>query len=162
MKCKGIGGGIYIDWVISVERYLAPPSRTIGGSKLAYGKDPSFIRGLLISFLILLPSLVIALIPVVGVFFALSLVPYLSGAVGARFAHPKDRAPLSLTCAMTWSIIETAILLAFLSFITKNTPMGLVIDAPELMMITMIWLANIIFMLLGSFHPWRDPFADLK
>jgi hypothetical protein len=129
---------------------------------LAYDKDPSFVKGLLISFLIMLTSLIVALIPLIGAVLALTMIPYLAGALGSRFAHPKERVPLTLTCSMTWSILETGLLIGGLYVITRETPMGLVIDSLSIWIIAMLWLSNMIFMLLGSFHPWRDPFTDLK
>jgi hypothetical protein len=112
--------------------------------------------------LILLISVPVVLIPMVGPVLALTLIPYLSGALGARFAHPRERIPLVLTCSLTWSVIETAVLLAGLSAVTRSTPMGLVLDVTGLWIIAMIWLLNIIFMLLGAFHPWKDPFSELN
>jgi hypothetical protein len=112
--------------------------------------------------MILLLSLPVAVLPLVGPIMALTFIPYLSGALGTRFAHPKERVPLVLTCSLTWSVLETAVFLTGLSIITRSTPMGLVLDAIGIWIIAMIWLLNIIFMLLGAFHPWRDPFAELK
>jgi hypothetical protein len=129
---------------------------------MAYSKDPSFIRGLLVTFLILLASVPVVILPLVGPILAFTMVPYLSGALGARLAHPKERVPLVLTCSLIWAVIETGVMLIGLSVITRSTPMGLVLDTTGLWIIGMIWFLNIIFMLLGAFHPWRDPFAELK
>lgn len=125
-------------------------------------REPSFAKGIIVSFLILATSLVAILIPLIGVFLALTMIPYLAGALGARFSHPKERVPLSLTCSMVWSIVETSILLGGLTVFVSSTPMGLVLDGFGLFLIAMMWLSNIIFMLLGAFHPWNDPFSDLK
>jgi hypothetical protein len=125
-------------------------------------REPSFIRGLVVSYLILFISVPVVILPLIGPVLAITLIPYLSGALGARFAHPKERVPLALTCSMTWAVVETAILLLGLSVVTRDTPMGLVLDVTGLWVIAMLWLLNIIFMLLGTFHPWKDPFANLK
>jgi len=127
-------------------------------------KEPSFSRGLLLSYLILLLSVPVVLIPLIGPILSLTLVPYLAGALGTRFAHPKERIPLALTCSLTWSILETAVLFLLLSVITKYTPMGMVIDPLGLLVVAIVWALNVIFMVLGTSHPWRDPFkeADLS
>ena len=125
-------------------------------------REPSFIRGLLVSYLILFISVPLTILPLIGPVLAITLIPYLSGAVGARSAHPKERVPLALTCSMTWAVLETAIILMVLSLVTRDTPMGLVVDVTGLWIIALLWLSNIIFMLLGTFHPWKDPYADLK
>ena len=128
---------------------------------MAVSSEPSFIKGLLISYMIMLISIPVVLLPLIGPILSLTMIPYFSGALGARFAHPKERVPLALTCSLTWAVLETAILLIGLTFITRFTPTGLVLDALGLWIIAMIWLLNIIFMLLGAFHPWRDPFSGL-
>ncbi len=129
---------------------------------MAVSSEPSFIKGLIISYLILLISIPVVLLPLIGPILAMTMIPYLSGALGARFAHPKERVPLALTCSLTWAVLETAVLLIGLTVITRFTPTGLVLDAMGLWIIAMIWLLNIVFMLLGAFHPWRDPFTDLR
>lgn len=125
-------------------------------------REPSFIRGLVVSYLILLISLPVVILPLIGPVLAITLIPYLSGALGARSAHPKERVPLALTCSMTWAVLETSVLLIGLSLVTRDTPMGLVLDVTGLWVIALLWLSNIIFMLLGTFHPWKDPYANLK
>ncbi len=125
-------------------------------------REPSFIRGLVVSYLILLISVPVMILPLIGPVLAITLIPYLSGALGARSAHPKERVPLALTCSMTWAVLETSVLLIGLSLVTRDTPMGLVLDVTGLWVIALLWLSNIIFMLLGTFHPWKDPYANLK
>lgn len=125
-------------------------------------REPSFIRGLVVSYLILLISVPVVILPLIGPVLAITLIPYLSGALGARSAHPKERVPLALTCSMTWAVLETSVLLIGLSLVTRDTPMGLVLDVTGLWAIALLWLSNIIFMLLGTFHPWKDPYANLK
>ena len=125
-------------------------------------RTPSFIKGIMISYLILLISIPVAPIPLIGPILAFTLIPYLAGALGARFAHPKERVPLALTTAITWAILETAILLIALNVITSTTPMGLVIKGFEIFIILVIFISNIIFMLLGVFYPWKDPFSDIE
>lgn len=129
---------------------------------MKYEKDPSFIKGMVISYLFLLISLPITPIPFIGPILAFTLVPYLAGALGARFAHPKERVPLALTASITWAVVETAVLLAVLNVITSQTPMGLVIEGFEILIILTIFLSNIIFMLLGVFYPWKDPFSEIN
>ena len=116
----------------------------------------------MVSYLILLISLPVVILPLIGPVLAITLIPYLSGALGARSAHPKERVPLALTCSMTWAVLETSVLLIGLSLVTRDTPMGLVLDVTGLWVIALLWLSNIIFMLLGTFHPWKDPYANLK
>ncbi len=125
-------------------------------------REPSFVKGIMISYLILLISLPVAPIPLIGPILAFTLIPYLAGALGARFAHPKERVPLALTTAMTWAILETAIILLALNVITSSTPMGLVIKGFEIFIILVIFITNGIFMLLGVFYPWKDPFTDIE
>ena len=117
---------------------------------------------MVISYLILLISIIVIPIPLVGPILAFSLIPYLAGALGARFAHPMERVPLALTTSITWAVVETAILLLILNVVTATTPMGLVIKGFEIMIILLIFATNVVFMLLGVFYPWKDPFPNIN
>ena len=131
------------------------------GGNMEENRQPSFAKGMIISYLFMFASVVV-FIPLIGPILGFTLIPYLSGALGARFAHPKERVPLAITTSMTWSILEVAILLIVLGTITRFSPMGLVIKGPEIMILVSIFILNLVFMLLGVFHPWKDPFADIE
>ena len=119
---------------------------------------PSFRKAMTISLLIPLLSLPMALIPLIGQLLALTLIPYLSTALGTRFTQPKDRVPIALTVAIVWSGIQTTILLTVVNFI--ETPMGAKMEAMEYLIIMGIWAMNLIFCVMGALHPWKDPFSE--
>jgi uncharacterized membrane protein required for colicin V production len=124
------------------------------------GMEPSFGKGLLVSFAIYSASIPLALVPVIGVFLAITLVPYLSSALGTRFAHPRERLPLSLTVALVWSSFETAVILMVVKTIANSTPMGFRMDRIGIVLIGLLYLSNLVFGLLGAVHPWKDPFPS--
>ena len=119
---------------------------------------PSFRKAMAISLLIPLLSLPMALIPLIGQLLALTLIPYLSTAMGTRFTQPKDRVPIALTVAIVWSGIQTTILLMVVNLI--ETPMGAKMEAAEYLILMGIWAMNLIFCVMGALHPWRDPFSE--
>ena len=119
---------------------------------------PSFRKAMTISLLIPLLSLPMALIPLIGQLLALTLIPYLSTAMGTRFTQPKERVPIALTVAIVWSGIHTAILLLAVNLI--ETPMGAKMEATEYLIIMGIWAMNLIFCVMGALHPWKDPFSE--
>ncbi len=119
--------------------------------------EPSFRKAMIISLLIPLLSLPMALIPF-GQLLALTLIPYLSTAMGTRFTQPKERVPIALTVAIVWSGIQTTIILIVVNLI--ETPMGAKMEAAEYLIIMGIWAMNLIFCVMGALHPWRDPFSE--
>ncbi len=119
---------------------------------------PSFRKAMAISLLIPLLSLPMALIPLIGQLLALTLIPYLSTAMGTRFTQPKDRVPIALTVAIVWSGIQTTVLLMVVNLI--ETPMGAKMEAAEYLILMGIWAMNLIFCVMGALHPWRDPFSE--
>lgn len=121
--------------------------------------EPSFVKGISITLAILTSSILVVLIPLVNIL-AITMVPYISTAVGTRYAHPRDRLPIGLTTSIIWSVLETAVLLSIMSSIP--TPGGFYIDTTGTVVLIVIWASNITFSILGSIHPWRDPYADLK
>lgn len=122
------------------------------------GPRPSFTRALLTSFLIYSSSVLLVFLPLLGPILAITLVPYLSAALGTRWAHPKERVPVSLTTSITWSVLETAAFIAIVSSIP--TPTGFVMDGIGTIVLVMVWASNIGFGVLGALHPWKDPFKD--
>mgnify|MGYP006284889601 CR=1 FL=1 len=121
-------------------------------------REPSFIRGISFTFLILLLSIPVALVPLVNVL-AITMVPYLSTAVGSRFAHPRDRLPLAVTTSVLWSLLETGVIVSI--FTSLRTPAGFYLDSIGTLLLVMIWAFNIFFSILGSIHTWKDPYRDL-
>ena len=119
---------------------------------------PSFRKAMAISLLIPLLSLPMALIPLIGQLLALTLIPYLSTAMGTRFTQPKERVPIALTVAIVWSGIQTTILLMLVNLI--ETPMGAKMETAEYLILMGIWAMNLIFCVMGALHPWRDPFSE--
>ncbi len=120
--------------------------------------EPSFKKAMAISLLIPLLSLPMALIPLIGQLLALTLIPYLSTAMGTRFTQPKERVPIALTVAIIWSGIQTAVILLVVNLI--ETPMGAKMEAAEYLILIGIWAMNLIFCVMGALHPWRDPFSE--
>lgn len=121
-------------------------------------RTPSFSRAMLSTFAIYATSFIVVIIPLLGAFLAFTLVPYFASALGTRWAHPKERVPVSLTASIIWSVMETILLIAVVSSIP--TPTGFVLDDIGLAIIALIWLSNIGFGILGALHPWMDPFKD--
>ncbi len=120
----------------------------------------SFSKGLFISLLVYASSLLAALLPVVGWLISLTLVPYLSSALGARHAHPKERVPLALTASFIWSSVETLLQVLVFRYISSAMPMGFKMDTIGTLIIVAIWALNTIFGVLGALHPWKDPFSN--
>ncbi len=120
--------------------------------------EPSFRKAMAISLLIPILSLPMAAVPLIGQFLALTLIPYLSTAMGTRFSQPKERVPIALTVAIVWSGIQTTILLIGVNLI--ETPMGTKMEVAEYLIIIGIWAMNLIFCVMGALHPWRDPFSE--
>ena len=120
--------------------------------------EPSFGKAMAISILIPLLSLPLAIIPMVGPVLALTLIPYISTALGTRYTQPRDRVPIALTVAIVWSGIQTSILLMVVSLV--ETPMGAKMGGAEYLFLTGLWAMNLIFCVMGALHPWRDPFSE--
>ncbi|MGA1821119.1 MAG: hypothetical protein ACMUIG_01170 [Thermoplasmatota archaeon] len=121
--------------------------------------EPSFVKSISITFAILTSSIPVVLIPLVNIL-AITMVPYISTAVGSRYSHPRDRLPMAITTSIIWSVLETAVLLSVMSSIP--TPGGFYIGTIGTLVLVFIWACNITFSVLGAVHPWRDPYADLK
>ena len=121
-------------------------------------RAPSFSRAMLSTFAIYAISFIIVFIPLLGAILAFTLVPYFASALGTRWAHPKERVPVSLTASIVWSVMETAVLIVMVSSIP--TPTGFVLDDIGLAILVLIWISNIGFGILGALHPWMDPFKD--
>jgi hypothetical protein len=121
--------------------------------------NPSFVKGIAFTFAILLLSFVVILIPVVNIL-SITMIPYLSTAIGARYARPRDRLPLALTTSVIWSLLETVIIVVI--FNIPETPGGFYIDRIGLYVLVAVWLLNISFSILGSLHTWRDPFQKVR
>ena len=52
-------------------------------------EKPSFIKGVLVTLAMYLTAIPIGIVPLVGPLLAITLVPYIAAALGARYAHPK-------------------------------------------------------------------------
>jgi hypothetical protein len=113
---------------------------------------------MLVSLAIYIASVPFAIVPLVGAPLAVTMVPYLSSALGTRFARPRERIPLALTTALIWSSIETALLLTVMRTFANITPMGFTLDRLGVGLIAIVWLSNMVFGTLGAVHPWKDPF----
>ena len=134
------------------------PDRNEDRTSKVDGPAPSFTRAMVTSFLIFSTSVLIVLIPLLGPILAFTLVPYFASALGTRRAHPRERIPVSLTSSITWSVIETTVLVIIVSSV--RTPGGFVLESLGLFLIAIIWAGNIGFGILGALHPWNDPFKD--
>jgi len=111
-----------------------------------------------ISVLIIASSIPVAFIPLIGVVLSITLVPYLSSAIGLRLAHREDRIPLALGNAIVWSALESALIIGLFSAI--ETPMGFVMGSSEYMVLFVIWSFNLLFCIMGAIRPWWDPEKD--
>ncbi|MGA1794197.1 MAG: hypothetical protein ACMUHM_09615 [Thermoplasmatota archaeon] len=124
-------------------------------------EKPSFIKGVLITLAMYLTAIPIGIIPLVGPLLAITLVPYISAALGARFAHPKERLPLAITCSLIWCGLVTLVLLLVMRGIASEySPMGFRIGAIAWFVMITLWVLNTLFTVLGALHPWRDPFSE--
>ncbi|MBN1539521.1 MAG: hypothetical protein JW939_05200 [Candidatus Thermoplasmatota archaeon] len=122
-------------------------------------KEPSFIRGVLLTLVLYLLALPVGVIPLVGPLLAITLIPYIAAASGARLVHPRERVPLALTCALIWSGLVTFVMLVVMKEIASGySPMGFRIDSIAWFVIITFWVMNTLFTILGALHPWRDPF----
>jgi hypothetical protein len=121
--------------------------------------EPSIGRGALLSLGIYVASLPVSVIFLIGPLLSITLVPYLSSAIGTRFVRPKGRLPLALMCALIWSSIETALLISIMRVAANMTPMGFNLERIGIALIVLIWLSNMAFGSLGAVHPWKDPFS---
>ncbi|MGA1872107.1 MAG: hypothetical protein ACMUHY_00410 [Thermoplasmatota archaeon] len=123
--------------------------------------EPSFIKGSLVTLSLYLIAIPVGLVPLVGQLVAITLVPYLAAALGARFARPKERLPLAITCSLIWSGTMTLVLLLVMREISSGySPMGFRIGSIAWLVISVIWVLNTLFTILGALHPWRDPFRE--
>ncbi|MBN1390344.1 MAG: hypothetical protein JXA22_06860 [Candidatus Thermoplasmatota archaeon] len=125
------------------------------------GGEPSFIRGVLLTLALYFLAVPVGIIPLVGPLLAITLVPYIAAALGARLALPKERMPLAITCALIWSGLVTFIMLVVMKGIAKDlSPMGFRIETIAWFVIITFWVLNTLFTVLGAMHPWRDPFQE--
>lgn len=120
------------------------------------GMGHSFLKGLLATLSIYLSTLLLVLVPIIGAILALTLVPYLASSLGTRKAQPRFRIPISISASAIWSLVETAVVIAFMSL--PQTPMGFVMERIGLSVIIVIWTLNIVFGVMGALRPWMDPF----
>jgi len=123
------------------------------------GQGPSFLKGFLITLSIFFTSALLVLVPLIGLPMALVLVPYFAAAIGTRYAHPKERVPLALTCSLLWSALETVVLLTIMGIPAGAAPMGLKVGGIEVVIILFLWVPPAIFSMWGALHPWRDPYS---
>ena len=123
--------------------------------------EPSFIKGSLITLSLYLLAIPIGVIPLVGPILAITLVPYLAAALGARWADPKERLPLAVTCSMIWSGIVTLVLVLIMRSVASISPGGFNMGNLAWALIAVLWIFNMIFTVLGALYPWRDPFREL-
>jgi len=124
-------------------------------------QKPSFIKGVLITLSIYLLAIPVGIIPLIGPLLAITLIPYIAAAMGARFAHPKERLPLAITCALIWSGLVTLVLLIVMKSIASGySTMGFRIGAIAWFVMITLWVLNTLFTILGALHPWRDPFSE--
>jgi hypothetical protein len=121
---------------------------------------PSFLKGLLITLSIYLLAVPVGLIPIIGQILAITLIPYLASALGARWADPKERLPLAITCSMIWSGVVTLVLILVMKEIASLSPGGFKMEGIAWGVILIIWIFNILFTVLGALFPWRDPFRE--
>ncbi|MCU0799005.1 MAG: hypothetical protein MUC62_04980 [Candidatus Thermoplasmatota archaeon] len=122
-------------------------------------KEPSFIKGMLVSLAIYTASLPIAVIPPIGPMLSITIVPYLSSALGTRLTRSRERLPLALTTALIWSTVETVLVLAIMMKVGNISPMGFKLDSLGTILLMVLWLSNLVFGSLGAVHPWKDPFT---
>ncbi len=123
-------------------------------------RGPSFPRALMATTGILATSMPMMLVPLVGPILAVTLIPYLSTALGSRLAHPRDRLPIAITTSVLWSALETMVFLLMMESGAVLT--GLRMGSMEWGIIVLVWAINLLFSVLGSIHPWKDPFTHLK
>jgi len=122
-------------------------------------REPSFIRGMMVSLAIYTASLPVAVIPLIGPILAVTMVPYLSSALGTRLTLSRERLPLALTVTLIWSSFETALVLILMRTIANIAPMGFKLERLGTALLVVLWLSNLVFGTLGAVHPWKDPFS---
>lgn len=125
-------------------------------------KEPSFIKGMLMALAIYTASLPVAVIPTIGPIFSVSIIPYLSSALGTRLTRPRERLPLALTAALIWSSFETVLVLTIMRSVAKLSPLGFKIEGVGAGLLVVLWLSNLVFGTLGAVHPWKDPFSGTE
>jgi hypothetical protein len=123
-------------------------------------REPSFIKGLLITLALYLAALPVSLIPMVGQVLAITLIPYIASALGTRWADPKERLPLAITCALIWSGLVTLVMIIVMRSVASISPGGFRMEGLAWGVIIVIWLFNILFTIMGALFPWRDPFIE--
>jgi hypothetical protein len=123
-------------------------------------REPSFLKGLLITLSIYLFSIPVGLVPIVGQILAITLVPYLASALGTRWADPKERLPLAISCSIIWSGIVTLVLVLVMKNVSSLSPGGFKMDGIAWGLIIILWVFIILFTILGALFPWRDPFGE--
>lgn len=123
---------------------------------------PSFTKGLFTTLGLYTIAIPMMILPVVGPVLAFTLIPYISSALGSRFAHPRERMPLAITAAVLWSALQTLVLVMIMQRVASMSPMGFKMDGIGLTLIIGIWALNTLFTALGARHPWNDPFQDLQ
>lgn len=122
---------------------------------------PSFIKGMLVTLAMYLIAIPVGIVPLVGPLIAITLVPYIAAAVGARFAHPKERLPLAITCSLIWSGLITLVLILIMRSIASGySTMGFRVGSIAWFVMISLWVLNTLFTVLGALHPWRDPFTE--
>ena len=122
--------------------------------------EPSFLKGFLITLGLYLLAIPIGIVPIVGQVLGITLVPYLASALGSRWADPKERLPMAITCAMIWSGIITLVLILVMRAVASFSPGGFKMEGIAWGVIIVIWIFNILFTVLGALFPWRDPFKE--
>jgi hypothetical protein len=122
--------------------------------------EPSFLKGLLITLSINLVAVPIGLVPIIGQILAITLIPYIASALGTRWADPKERLPLAITCSIIWSGIVTLILILVMKKVASLSPGGFKMEGIAWGAILILWIFIILFTILGALFPWRDPFRE--
>jgi hypothetical protein len=125
------------------------------------GTGSSFTKGLLVTLGLYLLFFPIALIPLVGPVLAVTLMPYLASALGTRYTDPGERIPLAFTCAVSWSALQTLLIILVMKQIASMSPMGFRLDGMAVQLIILIWIFNTLFTVLGARYPWNDPYRDM-
>ena len=122
--------------------------------------EPSFLKGIMTTLALYMLAIPIAVIPIVGPILAITLVPYLASALGTRWADPKERLPLAVTCAIIWSGIVTLILVLVMKSFASLSPGGFKMEGLAWSLIVVLWVFITLFTILGALFPWRDPFRE--
>lgn len=123
-------------------------------------EQPSFMKGLGITLALYLLAIPVGIVPMVGPILAITLVPYLASALGTRWADPKERLPLAITCSILWSALVSLVLVLIMRTVGSISPGGFKIGGIAWMVLVVLWLFNTLFTVLGALYPWRDPFKE--